>query len=98
MEFMKRSIKFFQFCILCLSRGGALKEAQPGSRKWVHVSCAMAAPEVYFHDTKYLRGVDGIDSVALARRRKLHCPFCKLENGMCVQCAGPGCSEAFHVR
>lgn len=48
-----------------------MKEVQPESKRWVHVSCAMAAPEIYFHDTKRLLGVDGIDSLALSRRRKL---------------------------
>lgn len=40
------------------------------------MSCAMASPEIYFHDPKTLSGVAGTDSLALARRRQLVSALC----------------------
>ncbi|RHY83853.1 hypothetical protein DYB35_005644 [Aphanomyces astaci] len=58
---------------------------------WVHMSCAIYLPELYFLH----HNVVGLD--ALKPRRKLKCMFCKQPNkGACAQCAHPKCTASYH--
>ncbi|RLO11130.1 hypothetical protein DYB28_009868, partial [Aphanomyces astaci] len=72
--------------------GGALMPSHVPNT-WVHMSCAIYLPELYFLH----HNVVGLD--ALKPRRKLKCMFCKQPNkGACAQCAHPKCTASYHVQ
>ncbi|XP_059847620.1 lysine-specific demethylase 4B isoform X1 [Hypanus sabinus] len=84
-------------CCLCNLRGGALKSTT--DKRWVHVICAIAVPEVKFLNVLERNPVDvtGIPE----QRRKLKCVYCrkkvKSSMGACIQCSYEHCSTSFHV-
>ncbi|XP_043909982.1 lysine-specific demethylase 4B [Protopterus annectens] len=84
-------------CCLCNLRGGALQMTT--DKRWVHVICAIAVPEVRFVNVLERNPVDisGIPE----QRWKLKCVFCRKQlkkaYGACVQCSYEHCSTSFHV-
>ncbi|RHY54701.1 hypothetical protein DYB30_009618, partial [Aphanomyces astaci] len=79
-------------CRACHLKGGALMPSHVPNT-WVHMSCAIYLPELYFVH----HNVVGLD--ALKPRRKLKCMFCKQPNkGACAQCAHPKCTASYHVQ
>lgn len=68
-------------------------------RRWVHVICAIAVPEVRFLNVMERHPVDisGIPE----QRWKLKCVYCrkrmKKVSGACIQCSCEHCSTSFHV-
>ncbi|KAM7242077.1 hypothetical protein CapIbe_006548 [Capra ibex] len=84
-------------CCLCNLRGGALQMTT--DRRWVHVICAIAVPEVRFLNVMERHPVDisGIPE----QRWKLKCVYCrkrmKKVSGACIQCSCEHCSTSFHV-
>ncbi|XP_061485531.1 lysine-specific demethylase 4C isoform X2 [Rhineura floridana] len=84
-------------CCLCNLRGGALK--QTTDRKWAHVMCAIAIPEVRFVNVIERTPVD-TSSIPL-QRLKLKCIFCRQRikkiSGACIQCSYGRCPASFHV-
>ena len=45
-------------CLLCPSKGGALKQASGGG--WVHVACVMWTPEVLFADSETMSCAEAV--------------------------------------
>uniref|UniRef100_A0ABM5FS59 [histone H3]-trimethyl-L-lysine(9) demethylase n=1 Tax=Pogona vitticeps TaxID=103695 RepID=A0ABM5FS59_9SAUR len=84
-------------CCLCNLRGGALK--QTTDKKWAHIMCAIAIPEVRFGDVTERRPID--TSRIPLQRLKLKCIFCrqriKKVSGACIQCSYGRCPASFHV-
>ncbi|XP_033029798.1 lysine-specific demethylase 4C isoform X3 [Lacerta agilis] len=84
-------------CCLCNLRGGALK--QTTNRKWAHVMCAIAIPEVRFVNVIERTPID-ISRIPL-QRLKLKCIFCRQRikkiSGACIQCSYGRCPASFHV-
>ncbi|KAM4810243.1 lysine-specific demethylase 4C isoform 1-T1 [Rhinophrynus dorsalis] len=84
-------------CCLCNLRGGALK--QTTDKKWAHVMCAIAVPEVRFENVTERSQID-TSSIPL-ERLKLKCIFCrqrvKRVYGACIQCSNGRCPTSFHV-
>ncbi|XP_077201072.1 lysine-specific demethylase 4C isoform X2 [Paroedura picta] len=84
-------------CCLCNLRGGALK--QTTDRKWAHVMCAIAIPEVRFGNVTERTPID--TSRIPLQRLKLKCIFCqqrvKKISGACIQCSYGRCPASFHV-
>ncbi|XP_054842614.1 lysine-specific demethylase 4C [Eublepharis macularius] len=84
-------------CCLCNLRGGALK--QTTDKKWAHVMCAIAIPEVRFGNVTERTPVD--TSRIPLQRLKLKCIFCrqriKKTSGACIQCSYGRCPASFHV-
>ncbi|XP_006881418.1 PREDICTED: lysine-specific demethylase 4C [Elephantulus edwardii] len=84
-------------CCLCTLRGGALKQTR--NKKWVHVMCAVAVPEVRFTNVPERTQID-ISRIPL-QRLKLKCMFCrgrvKKVSGACIQCSYGRCPASFHV-
>uniref|UniRef100_A0A8C2YMS8 [histone H3]-trimethyl-L-lysine(9) demethylase n=1 Tax=Chinchilla lanigera TaxID=34839 RepID=A0A8C2YMS8_CHILA len=84
-------------CCLCNLRGGALQTTT--DRRWIHVICAIAVPEVRFLNVIERHPVDisGIPE----QRWKLKCVYCrkrvKRVSGACIQCSFERCSTSFHV-
>lgn len=84
-------------CCLCNLRGGALQTTT--DRRWIHVICAIAVPEVRFLNVIERHPVDisGIPE----QRWKLKCVHCrkrmKRVSGACIQCSFERCSTSFHV-
>ncbi|XP_072449917.1 lysine-specific demethylase 4B [Chiloscyllium punctatum] len=84
-------------CCLCNLRGGALKSTT--DKRWVHVICAIAVPEVKFLNVLERNPVDvsGIPE----QRQKLKCVYCRKKvksySGACIQCSYEHCSTSFHV-
>ncbi|KAM6216707.1 lysine-specific demethylase 4B [Rhynchocyon petersi] len=84
-------------CCLCNLRGGALQMTT--DRRWIHVICAIAVPEVRFLNVMERHPVDisGIPE----QRWKLKCVYCrkrmKRVSGACIQCSYEHCSTSFHV-
>lgn len=84
-------------CCLCNLRGGALQMTT--DRRWIHVICAIAVPEVRFLNVMERHPVDisGIPE----QRWKLKCVYCrkrmKKVSGACIQCSCEHCSTSFHV-
>uniref|UniRef100_A0A286XE99 [histone H3]-trimethyl-L-lysine(9) demethylase n=1 Tax=Cavia porcellus TaxID=10141 RepID=A0A286XE99_CAVPO len=84
-------------CCLCNLRGGALQTTT--DRRWIHIICAIAVPEVRFLNVIERHPVDisGIPE----QRWKLKCVYCrkrmKRVSGACVQCSSERCSTSFHV-
>ena len=61
--------------------------------KWVHLSCALWTPGVFFTDPELLRGITDLDSIE-KRRFNLRCSICEVGKecgGACVQCAFGKC-------
>ena len=81
-------------CALCPNLGGALKATVDG--RWVHVSCALWIPEIYFKDPESRSAVAGLSDIC-EERFKLVCSLCKLRKGACVQCCRGQCASSFHV-
>ncbi|NXJ99466.1 KDM4C demethylase, partial [Corythaixoides concolor] len=84
-------------CCLCNLRGGALK--QTTDKKWAHVICAIAIPEVRFDNVSERTPID--TSRIPLQRLKLKCTFCreriKKISGACIQCSYGRCPASFHV-
>ncbi|XP_038660191.1 lysine-specific demethylase 4C-like isoform X2 [Scyliorhinus canicula] len=84
-------------CCLCNLRGGALK--QTTDKRWAHVMCAVAVPEVRFVNVVDRSPVD-VTRIPL-QRLKLKCVFCrkrvKKTLGACIQCSYGRCPTSFHV-
>uniref|UniRef100_A0A8C0AZD1 [histone H3]-trimethyl-L-lysine(9) demethylase n=1 Tax=Buteo japonicus TaxID=224669 RepID=A0A8C0AZD1_9AVES len=84
-------------CCLCNLRGGALK--QTTDKKWAHVICAIAIPEVRFGNVTERTPID--TSRIPLQRLKLKCIFCrqriKKMSGACIQCSYGRCPASFHV-
>ncbi|XP_065406604.1 lysine-specific demethylase 4C isoform X5 [Chrysemys picta bellii] len=84
-------------CCLCNLRGGALK--QTTDKKWAHVMCAIAIPEVRFGNVTERTPVD-TRRIPL-QRLKLKCIFCRQRmkkfSGACIQCSYGRCPASFHV-
>ncbi|NXJ01178.1 KDM4C demethylase, partial [Psophia crepitans] len=84
-------------CCLCNLRGGALKETT--DKKWAHVICAIAIPEVRFGNVTERAPID-ISRIPL-QRLKLKCIFCRQRikkiSGTCIQCSYAHCPASFHV-
>ncbi|XP_054665213.1 lysine-specific demethylase 4C isoform X2 [Grus americana] len=84
-------------CCLCNLRGGALK--QTTDKKWAHVICAIAIPEVRFGNVTERTPID-ISRIPL-QRLKLKCIFCRQRikkiSGACIQCSYGRCPASFHV-
>ncbi|KAM9587699.1 lysine-specific demethylase 4C isoform 3-T4 [Morphnus guianensis] len=84
-------------CCLCNLRGGALK--QTTDKKWAHVICAIAIPEVRFGNVTERTPID--TSRIPLQRLKLNCIFCrqriKKMSGACIQCSYGRCPASFHV-
>ncbi|KAJ1085297.1 hypothetical protein NDU88_005430 [Pleurodeles waltl] len=84
-------------CVLCNLRGGALQMTT--DKRWVHVICAIAVPEVKFVNVIERHPVDV--SAVPEERCKLRCVYCrkhmKRGSGACIQCSVPLCSTSFHV-
>lgn len=84
-------------CCLCNLRGGALK--QTTDKKWAHIMCAIAIPEVRFGNVTERTPID--TSRIPLQRLKLKCIFCrqriKRVSGACIQCSYGRCPASFHV-
>ncbi|XP_042307479.1 lysine-specific demethylase 4C isoform X3 [Sceloporus undulatus] len=84
-------------CSLCNLRGGALK--QTSDKKWAHVMCAIAIPEVRFGNVTERTPID--TSRIPLQRLKLKCIFCRQRikkiSGACIQCSYGRCPASFHV-
>ncbi|XP_026722604.1 lysine-specific demethylase 4C isoform X2 [Athene cunicularia] len=84
-------------CCLCNLRGGALK--QTTDKKWAHVICAIAIPEVRFGNITERTPIE--TSRIPLQRLKLSCIFCRQRikkiSGACVQCSCGRCLTSFHV-
>ncbi|XP_068783896.1 lysine-specific demethylase 4C isoform X2 [Struthio camelus] len=84
-------------CCLCNLRGGALKETT--DKKWAHVICAIAIPEVRFGNVSERTPID--TSRIPLQRLKLKCIFCRQRikkiSGACIQCSYGRCPASFHV-
>ncbi|KAM4707667.1 lysine-specific demethylase 4C [Discoglossus pictus] len=84
-------------CCLCNLRGGALK--QTTDKKWAHVMCAIAVPEVKFKNVTERSLID--TSRIPPERLKLKCVFCRQRvkevYGACIQCSYGRCPTSFHV-
>jgi hypothetical protein len=52
---------------------------------WVHVICAVWAPEIKFGNAKALEPCEGIGNIAAARYQQV-CKLCKKAKGTCVSC------------
>jgi hypothetical protein len=59
-------IEYFQMCVLCPELFGALKETRDG--QWVHVSCALAFPQIFFHRPDTHDTIDGLDRIPKQNR------------------------------
>ncbi|CAD7685766.1 unnamed protein product [Nyctereutes procyonoides] len=77
--------------------GGALQKTT--DRRWIHVICAIAVPEVRFLNVMERHPVD--ISAIPEQRWKLKCVYCrkrmKKVSGACIQCSCEHCSTSFHV-
>ncbi|XP_048359388.1 lysine-specific demethylase 4C isoform X2 [Sphaerodactylus townsendi] len=84
-------------CCLCNLRGGALKPTT--DKKWAHVMCAIAIPEVRFGNVTERTPID--TSRIPLQRLKLKCIFCRQRvkkiSGACIQCSYGRCPASFHV-
>ncbi|KAJ7335481.1 hypothetical protein JRQ81_013422 [Phrynocephalus forsythii] len=84
-------------CCLCNLRGGALK--QTTDKKWAHIMCAIAIPEVRFGNVTERTPID-VSRIPL-QRLKLKCIFCRQRikkiSGACIQCSYGRCPASFHV-
>ncbi|XP_030367687.1 lysine-specific demethylase 4C isoform X4 [Strigops habroptila] len=84
-------------CCLCNLRGGALK--QTTDKKWAHVICAVAIPEVRFGNVTERTPID--TSRIPLQRLKLKCILCRQRikkiSGACIQCSYGRCPASFHV-
>lgn len=80
------------------AKGRPLHPREPLKRtsgnNWVHVMCAIFAPELRFGDAKLLEPVEGINSLPQSRYSQT-CKVCKSTDGVCVACKN--CSATFHV-
>ncbi|CAA21075.1 Mst2 complex subunit nto1 [Schizosaccharomyces pombe] len=81
-------------CAFCPDRDGAFCTTLDG--RWCHTICAIAIPEISFHDTSRLDLVRNIASIPKSRW-KLVCCICKLRWGTCVQCSDKNCYAAYHI-
>ena len=84
-------------CAVCRKPGGALKKGLTtpiGDTGWAHIFCVESIPEASFLDEGSKEGVDL--SHVDPQRCSLHCEFCPVSSGACLQCTFRSCRRAFH--
>lgn len=82
-----------QECILCPTKGGALKRTS--DFRWAHIVCGLWIPEAEFLDPE---GRDVIHPYTINEQRlDLTCSICNKQGGACIQCKAPRCLTAFHA-
>jgi NuA3 HAT complex component NTO1 len=63
--------------------------------RWVHVSCAMWVPEVFF---RIGAGLEPIDLLQIPNHRwNLKCSYCQSRHGVAMVCNESKCQKKFHV-
>ena len=66
-------------------------------RIWVHLSCALWIPEVYFDEMRTDNNIKGLDAID-TWRFSMQCGVCRMKKiGAIVQCSGLKCSSFFHI-
>eukprot|EP01083_Nonionella_stella_P182035 653836_1 len=88
-------------CTLCCTLGGSYKLSV--DRKWVHMSCCIYHPNVYFASVTYSN--DPVLSEITMESAKAMCNACRSTIGACVQCTAHDtkkkdpikCDQWFHV-
>lgn len=81
---------FHDFILKCLK-----SEKDFYSKKvWVHLSCALWMPGIYFEETNEIKGFDNVETW----RFNIICEICKMVKvGAVIQCAYKECPRFFHV-
>ncbi|XP_024388731.1 uncharacterized protein [Physcomitrium patens] len=91
-------------CVLCPSKGGALKPVVEvdsketiGRRgtKFAHLFCSQWVPETFIGNMEVMEPIRNIEGVRDERWRLL-CSICKEKHGACIQCSHGMCATAFH--
>jgi bromodomain and PHD finger-containing protein 1 len=62
---------------------------------WVHMTCVMFIPELYFGDKLNMNEVEGFNCLA-KDRFKIECIVCQKKNGAIINCDKGQCKKAFH--
>ncbi|CAI4231488.1 unnamed protein product [Auanema sp. JU1783] len=86
-------------CLLCPTRGGALKctkQFEDGKCRWAHVACALWIPECRFGNAELREPITSLDEIP-DDRWQMKCCVCDTRQGACIQCTYPSCTTAFHV-
>ncbi|KAG0604949.1 hypothetical protein M758_9G021400 [Ceratodon purpureus] len=91
-------------CVLCPSKGGALKPVvevdsketvgRKGT-KFAHLFCSQWVPETFIGNMEVMEPIRNVDGVRDERWRLL-CSICKEKHGACIQCSHGMCAIAFH--
>jgi hypothetical protein len=68
-------------CVLCPSKGGALK-----GTKFAHLFCSQWVPETFIGNMEVMEPIRNIEGVRDERWRLL-CSICKEKHGACIQCS-----------
>lgn len=82
-------------CILCPTKGGALKSVA-GSNQWAHVVCALWIPECRFLDVERREGISCINEIK-DERLTAKCAICDTRQGACIKCIVDTCKIWFHA-
>jgi len=64
---------------------------------WVHVTCALFIPSLYFKDSKNVNQITGLENIN-KKDFLQKCEVCGLNKvGVALNCIRPGCKRRFHV-
>ena len=84
-------------CALCPSPPTSCPLKRTTTFQWVHLSCALWIPEVFF---RLSDGCDAIDCTQVGpTRRGRRCHYCGGEEGACSECSegSEGCGRWYHI-
>lgn len=64
---------------------------------WIHYTCAIWTPEVYFEERNGQINIKGVETID-KKRFKIMCEVCQTSRtGACVKCAEEGCNLHYHA-
>ncbi len=85
--------KSLPICSLCCILGGSYKLSS--NNKWVHMSCCIYNPNIYFLDSINFN-IPNLSKIKIESLNSI-CNLCESTIGSCIKCTFNKCNKWFHI-